>query len=68
MLLAYFLYFTVSILLAGADFSGGKMLNLEVLFWEPFPYFFLCVFCMHSLCTADMTAGGGPNTVSHIDS
>lgn len=44
------------------------MLDLEVLFWEPFPYFFSCVFCMHSLCTADMTAGGGPNTVSHIDS
>lgn len=27
-----------------------------------------CAFCMHSLCSADVTAGGEPNPVSHTDS
>ena len=40
------------------------MLNLE-----RFPLSVLpCALCMHGLCSADVTAGGEPNPVSHTDS
>lgn len=43
---------------------GGEMLNLE-----RFPLSVLpCALCMHGLCSADVTAGGEPNPVSHTDS
>ena len=59
------LYFTISISLVGADSwrMGGEMLNLE--------YFHSLLsrsFCMHGLCSADVTAGGEPNPVTHTDS
>lgn len=57
----YFLFEHFSFISWSRFMMGGNILNLEL-------FHFLCVFCMHGLCTAAVTAGEESNPVTHTDS